>query len=297
VERLERLLAPLGHRASTPLVAAPARRWPVAAAAALLVGWGVALAVLATRGTPPDATPAEAAAIRVHAEGAGDVAPGDWVEAEGAPRVVRFGDVGSVTLEPGARLRVARAAEDRTRFFLERGRLEAVVSASARPRFFEVETPAVRCVDLGCHYVLDVDPAGTSRVHVTTGQVAFETPAREVYVPAGAVCLARRGAAPGTPRFEDAPAPLVAEVDAYDAAAVGSDERRARAGALLAEVRDGRDALPAWHLLADPDARVARAAFGTLSERFGAPVGASSETFPLDRLALDAWKEHLAAVW
>jgi hypothetical protein len=178
VQRLERLLAPVGHRAATPLRVVPTRaRWrPVAAAAALVAGVGVAIAVLASRGeSPSDAPP-----LRIHAEGAGDLAPGAWIEASGSPRVVRFGDVGHVTLEPGARLRISRASEDVTRFFLERGRLEALVSASARPRFFEVETPAVRCVDLGCRYVLDVDPEGTSRVHVTTGQVAFEAPDREV---------------------------------------------------------------------------------------------------------------------
>lgn len=303
VERLERLLRPLGlSHADKPTHPAPrvgrARLWVFAlglgaTAAALLVAFSAA------RHEVQEPTPAPGAP-GLEVAGTGErLLERAWVETGQHPRELALGDVGRLTLEPGSRLEVRRLALEETRLYLERGRLEARVSAEARPRFFQVDTPSTRCVDLGCRYTLEVDAAGDARVEVLSGRVAFENEGREVYVPAGAICRATRAAGAGTPRFADAPAALSEALSRYDASTGEPVERRrAVAEAVLVATRDGRDALGAWHLLADPDDAIARAARARLIEVAGAPPEASpaSATRP-DAVERERWKEHLERGW
>ena len=44
----------------------------------------------------------------------------------------------------------------------------------APPRVLVVETPAADAVDLGCAYALEVEADGSTRLSVTSGQVALE---------------------------------------------------------------------------------------------------------------------------
>jgi hypothetical protein len=281
VERLERLLRPLG---AADVVPAPAPRPPrgrLLAIAALLAS-AAAVVVVALRVGGPDEDPARAPV----ADGA--VAEGSWIETHDAERLLRLGEVSRVVVQPRSRLQVRRLDGERQHLYLARGAIEATVSADARPRFFQVATDAANCVDLGCRYVLGVADDGTATVRVTSGQVAFETPAREVFIPAGATAVARPGTGPGTPRFEDASAPLREAFERFDAAT--GAERRAAALAALDAVRGPRDTLPAWHLLQEPDEAVVRAA----AARIEAVAGACD--VPSDGSAADAraaWKAYL----
>jgi hypothetical protein len=154
-----------------------------------------------------------------------------------------------------------------------------------------VDTDAARCVDLGCRYTLEVADDGVATVRVVTGQVAFETESREVFVPAGANCVARKDRGPGTPRFDDAPDAVAKAFDAFDAAD-GAAARRERAQIALDSVAGGRDTLPAWHLLQDADAEIVRAA----SARLTTVAGACDVAPGADSAAVRAaWKEHLWA--
>ena len=224
------------------------------------------------------------------------LAAGTWIEARGAAQTLDLGAYGRVELADGARVQVAHVGQETTRLFLERGSLEARITLAARPRFFQVDTSAARCVDLGCHYVLSVDAAGAAHVRVTTGQVAFEHDGREVFVPAGATCVARPRFGPGTPRFADADPGLAKALDAFDAAAAGPERTRLGKEA-LALARTGRDLLPAWHCLADPDAAVATAALdalyglGTRPDGYVRPVGRPG---PADQAR---WKALLEEQW
>ena len=222
-----------------------------------------------------------------------------WIEAGAGGEDLRLGALGQVRLDPGSRLQLRRMDGQLAQLFLERGRLHALVSADARPRFFQVDTPAARCVDLGCQYTLEVDADGDAHVTVLTGQVAFENDGREVYVPAGAECRATRAAGAGIPHFADAPAELVAALARFTAAAgQPAAERRLLAEQLLAGVRNERQALSAWHLLQDPDAAIARRARQRLVELAGAPEGvdaaASDAPGPAER---KRWKAHLERGW
>lgn len=314
VERLERLLAPLAHAPAAP--PEPARR-AGAARWALWSGAVLAVVLLAAwlAGRPPSSPPAppEPPAPALPARPAPDdagphlvrVITGErvpeqaWIEAGAGGEDLRLGALGQVRLDPGSRLQLRRMDGEQAQLFLERGRLHAQVSADARPRFFQVDTPAARCVDLGCRYTLEVDADGAAHVAVLTGQVAFENDGREVYVPAGAECRATRAAGAGIPHFADAPAELVAALVRFAAAAgQPAAERRLLAEQLLAGVRNERQALSAWHLLQDPDTAIARRARQRLVELAGAPEGvdaaAAEAPGPVER---ERWKEHLGRGW
>jgi hypothetical protein len=188
------------------------------------------------------------------------VALGSWIDATHAPREVSLGSVARLTLDPGSRLRAAR------------------------------------CVDLGCRYTLAVDPRGVARVHVSTGQVAFASGDREVYVPADAVCLASPRTGPGTPRFSDAAADLAAALDAFDGA--GAARRRALADAALRAMQSPRDALGALDMLQDADAAIAAAARSRLVALAGTPegLGAGGAARP-GASEREAWKRYLEPLW
>lgn len=289
VAALEALLARFGHGRS--VVARRRRRLVVglivAAAAALIV-------FVAVRGDRPALGPEE---LPIASADGRLLRPGERLVADAAGSLLQIGEVGEVELAPGGSLRVLEAGTERTRLFLEHGRLEAFVGADARPRFFQVETPAVVCVDLGCRYVLEVDQnSGETHVRVTMGQVAFEAAGDAVYVPRGAEARALPGGRLGTPRFSDAPLDLGSALDAFDAAAPHS-EMRAKFAAKIAQIAAGEsDTLPLWHLLRDPDPEVVRYAEGALIRIAGLPPSAVAQK-AVQRLDPEVWREHLDLLW
>jgi hypothetical protein len=299
VAALERALHPLRHDGRPARLAPSARRarWPVAAAAALLLGAGVAF--VATRpGDVPERGPEAPSIAITNVTSGSPLAETAWVTPEHRVELA-VGDLGRVTVEAGSRLQVRRAAEDVTRLYLERGRIEAFVTADARPEFFQVDTPSTRCVDLGCRYTLAVDADGNALVEVATGQVAFRNEGREVYVPQGAACRAARSTGAGTPRFLSATRTLADALDLFDAAARAPDaERRRLADAVVAAAESPRDTLPLWHLLQDRDDRVAVAAAAALERLAGKPEGLEGPAAarPGPR-ALALWKDRLLADW
>lgn len=305
VERLERLLGPLAHKGGaaarphgqTPLTLRHTWRW-TSAMAAVAAAAAVLLIVFSSEPNVPARQPAPGGPALTVVEGGRRLVEESWVDSGTEHTELRLGSVGQVRLDPGTRLQVRRLQDDETRLFLERGSLHARVSGDARPRFFQVDTPATLCVDLGCEYTLSVDAAGAAEVVVRTGQVAFENEGREVYVPAGATCRATRARGAGTPHFEDAPTALVEALAAFDAAhALLPAERRTRADALLAATASARDALSAWHLLQDPDDEVASRARARLTAVAGAPEGTGAGAGRPDAAARTRWKEHLSSSW
>lgn len=126
--------------------------------------------------------------------------------------------VGEVEVDPNTRLRLLRARPLEHRFALDRGTIHAFIWAP--PRLFTVDTPSAVAVDLGCRYTLHVEPGGNGELHVTFGWVSFDHTVNgatvESFVPAGAMCLTRPGAGPGTPYFEDASPALRAALEKLD---------------------------------------------------------------------------------
>jgi len=282
VEGLERLLAPAA-------LGAPRRRrslpfaWAAGIAAAALFAVGAWQALhRAPESPPPDR---------------------DWVLQEDGRRKFDMGRYGHVLAEPGARVRVERIDEEMRKLRLDQGTIHARITKEARPRLFQVATPATTCVDLGCYYTLTVDPSGMSRVQVESGRVLFDDGRRQVFIPQGASGKAAPGRAPFTPIHDDTPQPLRAAVEAFDAAPVGHREKQAKEVSTL--VRRPEDGLVAWHLLQDPEDGVVAAALTALvnlSTRpecgVKRPPEATLEAaLKHDPVLLKKWRDELFPEW
>jgi len=188
---------------------------------------------------------------------------GDWLQTDDTSRaLVAVGRIGQVEVQPDSRVQLVVAKADEHRLALARGAIEATVDAV--PRLFFVETPAGTAIDLGCAYTLATDSLGKGLLHVTRGEVEFETGSRSARVPLGAVMQIRPPpAGPGIPYVEDAPAPLVRALLAFDVAkraGGASGVRRvggARATRTILSLARPQDALSLWHLLqrVDPSLR------------------------------------------
>lgn len=298
-EALEALLQPFCHSGRPCQLPRPVpafNGWfAVAAAAVVVMTGGFAFRPVPGAALRADRAPAP---LLVRTASSGEAFhQGSWIHATGDRTELMVGDLGHLVVDEGSRLRITRLDGQEARLYLERGGLLASVSGSARPRFFQVETPATTCVDLGCKYSLKVDEHGDTVVSVLSGRVAFENANREVYVPAQATCRASRAHGASTPRFCDARQELVAALAAFDAAArASSSVRLERARALLAQVRQPRDFLPAWHLMQDEEPAIVSAAVAHLERLAGRPPAALNSGLP-GPVERQLWKRHLADQW
>jgi hypothetical protein len=285
-------------------VAAPHRRfplfatWPRVAAvsfasllvAALVGGWlylrppAAAWDVARLAGTP-----------RIGTERIGQtgrLAVGEWLETDSNSRAqISVARIGQVEIEPQTRVRLIETRATEHRLELARGTLHARIYAP--PRLFFVDTPSAVAADLGCAYTLEVDDAGRSLLHVTSGWVALERGPRESVVPAGAACATVPGTGPGTPYFEDAADTFLDALTAFDFKQGGD----AALNTVLAEARV-RDTLTLWHLLARvDDARRVRV-YERLAQLSPPPTGVTREgVLRLDEPMLQLWKDNLQDKW
>jgi hypothetical protein len=296
VARLEELLKPLGWRGGSAggraagerrESAAGPRRWHWLAAGTLLAAACALLVFLLNRGSIPAPGPR-----LVH--GSRALAPGTLFVAEDEGRsTLRLEQLGTLQVEQGSRLWVDRLQEDLVVLRLERGELSALVSVGARPGLFNIDTPATRCVDLGCAYDLTVEESGDTLVRVTLGRVAFQNGGAEAFVPAGALCRASRTRGAGTPFFPASSPELRATLADFDAA-VEAPERRRLAARVCELALQRVDALPLWHLLQADDGTISAAAAQRLAVLAGAPVRLELEPgMRLDDTQRGEWREFL----
>lgn len=165
------------------------------------------------------------------------LAVGEWLETDASSRArIRVADIGQVEIGPGSRVGLVTTGPDEHRLSLERGSMRAVVVAP--PRLFLVDTPTATAVDYGCVYTLVVSDDARSTLRVATGRVALERDGRDVMVPEGAMCEARKGIGVGTPVYEDASEALLEAVRRFDFEGGGATAL----STILAEARP-RDAL------------------------------------------------------
>jgi ferric-dicitrate binding protein FerR (iron transport regulator) len=203
----------------------PRLRW---AALALAAGLGAA-AVLLPHGPSFTVTTAS---------GSSRLSVGRWLETTESADIT-VADIGHVTVEPSSRVRLVETSKQRHRLELERGALHAKVAAP--PRLFVVDTPAAQAVDLGCEYRLSVEPSGATRLEVLKGEVSLEGHGASSRVSAGAVCVTKKGEAPGVPRSVKSAAAFGQALDAWESHQGGLEPVLATAG------RD--DAVSLWNLL------------------------------------------------
>lgn len=223
------------------------------------------------------------------AETPGRVTEGEWLETgvEGRARI-SVGEIGTVELEPGTRIRLIAASPLEHRLELGQGEISATITAP--PRLFFVNTPAVVAVDLGCAYRMKSDELGNGLLRVTSGWVALERANGEALVPAGASCRidARRG--PGTPYFDDAS-------EALRTALAGFDNGGSEMEAILSAARV-RDTLSLWHLMSRTSGADRERVFDRMVALVPLPAGVTREkALLLDKDTLKLWREELAWKW
>lgn len=299
VQRLEAALEPVrfspGGLRNAPLRMA----WPFRVAAAAAVLTLVAAAALIVQRPRPswevvalDGAPTVASAA---IKDIGRLARNDWLETDGSSRAsLAVANIGSVTVEPGSRVRLVESAEKHHRLQLARGTIEAFITAP--PRLFFIDTPSAQAIDMGCIYTLSVKDDDSSELSTRFGLVELvrTVDGREVVskVPTDATCRTDMKRGPGTPRFDDAPEELVKALDAFDAGdAPGSVQD-------IASNARPRDTLSLWHLLS----RTQGADRATVLERLVALAGRPGDTTDAATLAtapeaLEAWWEHLRLTW
>ncbi len=232
---------------------------PLAAAAALVVyllarGERNAWDVTALAGRPLIGTTRLTASGRLRV--------GDWLQTDDSSRaLIAVGRIGQVEVRPETRVQLVVASATEHRLALARGVIDAKVDAV--PRLFFVETPAGTAIDLGCAYTLETDSLGKGLLHVTGGEVEFQTGQRMARVPLGALVQIRPPSGPGTPYVDDAAAPLVRALIAFD-----FERGRARAVRTILALSRPQDALSLWHLLQ----RVNPALRGLVYDRLAALV-------------------------
>jgi hypothetical protein len=230
------------------------------------------------------------------------VTAGDRLVCDGASRAaLHVRSAGKVRMEPGTEMRVDSAPAGGWRLFLERGQVTASIFAA--PRLFQVGTPSGIAVDLGCEYTATVGDDGETILSVRSGQVSFEAAERKVFVPQGARVVAWPGRGPGTPIWDDAPAPLrlaVAQLDDLaDEPAADLDASGSRSAVdELGRISKPRHSLTLWHLLDHPHPQVARRALLLLTRLCPPPSGVDPEGLrAADPDALALWRQDLQTRW
>jgi hypothetical protein len=290
IERIERALHVFAQ--ATPPPQLDRRQQPPARAgisrAALLIAATLALAVggavftlLERRSTPVWQV--------TTATGRSTLAIGAWLDTGAGGATVAVADIGTVAMEPGARVRLLDSRAGHHRLELARGTMHATIWAP--PNQFFVETPSTLAVDLGCAYTLTVDEDGGGLLTVLVGWVGFTTGDRESFIPAGFAAVTRPGVGPGTPyseRTSEAYRQALALLDFSPGAGTS------QALALVLDQSEERDEVTLWHLLTRVPGPDRDRVFDRLASFVPPPTGVTRDGIRAgDRRMLDAWWDAL----
>ena len=226
------------------------------------------------------------------ASGTDRLAVGDFLETDAASRArIEVADIGNVEIAPNSRVKLVGTAANEHRLSLERGSLHARIVAP--PRLFIVDTPSAVAVDLGCEYKLEVDKAGNSFLHVTSGFVALERDGRESIVPAGAMCMTRKGKGLGTPFSADTSKEFRAALESFDFGGGGS-----RAVQSMLERREFYDMITLWHLLPRVSKADREKVYDALAAYVEPPADVTREgIMKLNKKMLESWRVEVESAW
>lgn len=218
----------------------------------------------------------------------GKLRVGEWLETDDSSRaVISVGTIGHVQVDPNSRIRLVKARLTEHRLALQKGELEAQISAP--PRLFFVETPSAVAVDMGCAYRLTVDETGAGQLEVTFGWVSLVRDGRESMVPTGAVCLIRPAVGPGTPFFKNKPARFQQALKRLDFEQGGLPELE-----IILSESQALDAFTLWHLLPRVSGVGRELLFGRMAELTPLPEGVTGKgILQLDAKMLLRWKEEI----
>lgn len=235
--------------------------------------------------------------------GEGELASGLPLVTDARSRaLLAVGRIGRAEVGPGSRVELVRGGFTEHRLTLERGSIEVAINAP--PRLFFVRTPSALATDLGCAYTLDVDSAGSSRLHVTAGWVELggEGDGPPVMVPAGLVAEVAVGGRPGTPYPEGFPEEARAALRRLDQAQGGAAELAVVLGALHRPadfvVLRQQSAITLLSLLQRVPAELRGPIYQRLAALAAPPPGTSREgILALNRPMLERWLRTLSPMW
>jgi hypothetical protein len=279
--------------------------WLVAAALLFALVGGTAAGIVGRYGAPSRwAVERLAGAPAVGGDalaGTGDLATGQWLVTDSLSRArLRVGRIGTAEVGPGSRVRLERGGLTAHRLTVERGSIHAVIAAP--PRLFFVRTPAALATDLGCVYTLEVDEAGTTRIHVTLGWVELRQGDAASLVASGLVAEVEVGGKPGTPYPAAFPGDARAALHRLDAGTGDAADLDRVLGALhgpseYLTLRQ-ESAITLWHLLqrVSPDLR--ERVYRRLAALIPPPPRLTREgLLGLDRRMLERWRADLNPMW
>ena len=155
---------------------------------------------------------------------------------------IAVGRIGEADVGPGSRVDVVNDGSAEHRLALRYGTLHATIWAP--PRFFVVETPLLRVVDLGCIYSLRMDADGNGVVAVSYGEVQLEGDNGATLVTAGTAAHIRG-------RRAGLPFPLTA-TGAFQRAVTVVDSTEVLAEpdlAVLLHDANAQGTITLWHLV------------------------------------------------
>jgi hypothetical protein len=247
-------------------------------------------------------------------------APATWpmaaLQGSIGPRTLRAGDalvtdevttvqldvgrIGTATIAPGSRVRRAAGRWSAHRLVLDRGTIDAVITAP--PRLFFVQTPSAMATDLGCAYRLTVTEDGASELYVSAGWVELEHEGQRSIVPAGLAATVRPGGRPGipvVPTIDDTTRLALHRLDS----GTGSDADLARVLTALTSVvdpmaRQQQSGITLWHLLQRVEGAQRNAVVGALSLLAPPPADVTMPgILALDPPMLDRWRRALNPMW
>jgi hypothetical protein len=204
---------------------------------------------------------------------------------------VTVANIGNVEIEPNSRVKFVGTNPAEHRLSLERGVLNAKISAP--PRLFIVDTPSAVAVDLGCEYRLEVNKTGGGKLVVSKGFVALENGGRESIVPAGAVCITKRGRPLGTPFAADTSDVFRKALERFDFAGGGSASVQT-----MLDSRGFYDMVTLWHLLSRVRGTDREKVYDALFKYVTPPTGVTRQgILELDKKMLAAWRTEVERVW
>ncbi len=221
-----------------------------------------------------------------------NLAVGDFLETDAVSKArIEVADIGNVEIRPNSRVKLVGTNAKQHRLALDRGSLHAKIYAP--PRLFIVDTPTATAVDLGCEYTLDVDEKGNNKLHVTSGFVALERAGRESIVPAGAMCLTRKGKGLGTPFSAETTETFRKALESFDFGNGGS-----RAVDDLLASKNFFDIISLWHLLSRVSKADRERIFDALAAYVTPPKYVTKEgIMVLNKKMLESWREDVERAW
>jgi hypothetical protein len=222
----------------------------------------------------------------------GKLTVGEFLETNSNSRAkIEVANIGQVEIAPNSRVQLVKTNSNEHRLSLTRGVLQAKILAP--PRLFIVDTPSAVAVDLGCEYTLEVDKEGNTKLNVTSGFVALERGGRESIVPAGAMCLTKKGKGLGTPFSDDSSARFQKALFNFDFANGGNESLQT-----IVKESNLYDSLTLWHLLSRVTKTEREMIFDALAAHVKPSANITREgILRLDKKMLDAWWTEIENVW